>query len=398
MGRKIRAIAICLSFLMVAPFSTDAFAKGPKKSHPRGPKNAHAARGKNFHAGAVYVLTNQANNSVAVFRRDAKGRLTPAGQFPTGGAGNPTPQPPDPATDPLASQGALLIGRGNQFLFAVNAGSNQISVLQIRKNSLDVVDVVDSGGIRPISLALHDDLLYVLNEGGTPNITGFEVEEDGTLTPLAGSTQPLIGGVAADPAQIGFSHDGGLLVVTEKNGNRLNTYLIDDDGLPGAPIDNASNGTTPFGFAFNNADTLVVSEAFGGAPNQSAASSYSASDDGVLSVISGSVANSQTASCWVVIPNNGKLAFVSNTASGSISSYQINAENGSLALLNATAANTGMSSAPIDMTLSVNSRILFVLVAGTQSVASYRIGGNGSLTLVDTAGGLPMGAQGIAAK
>jgi 6-phosphogluconolactonase len=398
MGRKIRAIAICLSFLMVAPFSMDAFAKGPKKSHPRGPKNAHAARGKNFHAGAVYVLTNQANNSVAVFRRDAKGRLTPAGQFPTGGAGNPTPQPPDPATDPLASQGALLIGRGNQFLFAVNAGSNQISVLQIRKNSLDVVDVVDSGGIRPISLALHDDLLYVLNEGGTPNITGFEVEEDGTLTPLAGSTQPLIGGVAADPAQIGFSHDGGLLVVTEKNGNRLNTYLIDDDGLPGAPIDNASNGTTPFGFAFNNADTLVVSEAFGGAPNQSAASSYSASDDGVLSVISGSVANSQTASCWVVIPNNGKLAFVSNTASGSISSYQINAENGSLALLNATAANTGMSSAPIDMTLSVNSRILFVLVAGTQSVASYRIGGNGSLTLVDTAGGLPMGAQGIAAK
>jgi len=383
---------------MLAPFSTDTFAKGPKKSHSRGPKNAHAARAKNFHAGAVYVLTNQANNSVAVFRRDAKGMLTSAGEFSTGGAGNPTPQPPDPATDPLASQGALLIGRGNQFLFAVNAGSNQISVLQIKKDSLDVVDVVDSGGIRPISLALHDDLLYVLNEGGTPNITGFEVEEDGTLTPLANSTQPLIGGVAADPAQVGFSHDGGLLVVTEKNGNRLNTYLIDDDGLPGAPIDNASNGTTPFGFAFNNADTLVVSEAFGGAPNQSAASSYSASDDGVLSVISGSVPNSQTASCWVVIPNNGKLAFVSNTGSGSISSYQINAENGSLALLNATAANTGMGSAPIDMTLSVNSRILFVLVAGTQSVTSFRIGGNGSLTLVDTAGGLPMGAQGIAAK
>jgi 6-phosphogluconolactonase len=51
----------------------------------------------------------------------------------------------------------LLIGRGNQFLFAVNAGSNQISVLQIKKNSLDVVDVVDSGGIRPISLTLHED-------------------------------------------------------------------------------------------------------------------------------------------------------------------------------------------------------------------------------------------------
>ena len=399
MGRNIRAIAICLSFLMLAPFSTDTFAKGPRKSHSRAPKNAHAARGKNFHAGAVYVLTNQTNNSVAVFRRDAKGMLTSAGQFPTGGVGNPTPQPPDPATDPLASQGALLIGRGNQFLFAVNAGSNQISVLQIRKNSLDVIDVVDSGGIRPISLALHDDLLYVLNEGGTPNITGFEVEEDGTLTPLAGSTQPLIGGVAGDPAQIGFSRDGDLLVVTEKSANRINTYTINDDGLPSAPIDNASNGMTPFGFAFNNAGTLVVSEAFGGALNQSAASSYSAPDNGILSVISGSVPNSQTASCWVVITNDGKFAFVSNTGSGTISSYRIGADNGSLTLLNPVAATTGMGSAPIDMTLSVNSRFLFVLLGGTQSVASFRIGGgNESLTPVDTAGGLPFGAQGIAAK
>jgi 6-phosphogluconolactonase len=292
----------------------------------------------------------------------------------------------------------LIITNGNRFLIAVNAGSNQISVLKIKKNELQLVDIVNSGGIRPISLALDHDLLYVLNEGGTPNITGFDFDEDGTLAPLPGSTRPLIGGAGADPAQIGFSHDGELLVVTEKNGNRLNTYTIDDNGLPSAPIANASNGTTPFGFAFNNADTLVVSEAFGGALNQSAASSYSASNASILSVISGSVPNSQTASCWVVITNNGKLAFVSNTASGTISSYRINAENGSLTLLNPVAANTGMGSAPIDMALSVNSRILFVLRGGTQSVASFRIGGDGSLTPVDTAGGLPFGAQGIAAK
>jgi len=383
MVRGIKIIAMCVSFSMLAPLNTTTFgARGPK----------------NFHAGAVYVLTNQTTNSVAVFRHNARGMLTAAGEFPTGGAGDPTPQPPDPVTDPLASQGALIMSRGNQYLYAVNAGSNQISVLRIRKNSLDIVDLVDSGGVRPISLALHDDLLYVLNEGGTPNITGFTIEDDGTLTPLAGSTQPLIGGVAADPAQIGFSHDGALLVVTEKAGNRLNTYTIDDDGLPSPPIDNPSNGMTPFGFAFNNADTLVVSEAFGGAANQSAASSYEAADNGSLNVISGSVANSQTASCWVVIPNNGKSAFVSNTGSGTISSYRINPGDGSLTLLNATAADTGMGSAPIDMDLSVNSRLLFVLLGGSQSVASFRVWRNGNLTLIDTAGGLPLGAQGIAAK
>jgi len=325
--------------------------------------------------------------------------LTLAGEFPTGGAGNPVPRPPDPSSDPLASQGALIMSPGNRFLFAVNAGSNEISVLKIKKNDLELVDVVSSGGVRPISLALHDDLLYVLNEGGTPNIAGFDVGEDGTLTPLAGSSRPLIDGGAADPAQIGFSHDGELLVVSDKAGNRLNTYTINENGLPSPPIDNPSNGMTPFGFAFNNGGTLVVSEAFGGTPNQSAVSSYGASEDGTLNVISGSVANSQTASCWIAITKSGKLAFVSNTGSGTISSYHVNAEDGSLTLLNATAADMGLGSAPIDMDLSVNGRILFVLLGGTQSVASFRVWKNGNLTPVDTASsGLPLGAQGIAAK
>jgi 6-phosphogluconolactonase len=383
MSKQTKGIAIFVSFLMLTAFSTTTFGRGPKA--------------KNFRAGAVYVLTNQVNNEVAVFRRTAKGMLTFAEAFPTGGAGNPIPQGTDPATDPLASQGALIISAGNRFLFAVNAGSNQISVLKIKKKKLTVVDVVDSGGIRPISLALDDHLLYVLHEGGTPNITGFTVGGDGRLTPLAGSTRPLIGGVAADPAQIGFSSDGSLLVVTEKMGNRLNTYTIDDDGLPSAPINNPSNGTTPFGFAFNNSGTLVVSEAFGGAAGASAASSYSAPDSGILSVVSGSVANSQTASCWVVIPNDGKFAFVSNTGSGTISSYRIGTEVEWLALVNSIAGTTGMGSAPIDITLSNNSRFLYVHAAGSQSVVSFRVK-HGNLTLIDTDGGLPLGAQGIVAK
>jgi len=383
MSMERKGIAIFLSFLMLAPFSTATFgARGPK----------------NLRAGGVYVLTNQVANSVAAFRRTSKGILTPAGEFPTGGAGDPVPQGTDPATDPLASQGALIMSAGNRFLIAVNAGSNQISVMKIKKNEVAMVDIVDSGGVRPISLALHGDLLYVLNEGGTPNITGFTVEENGVLTPLPGSTRPLIGGAAADPAQVGFSSDGSLLVVTEKAGNRINTYTVDEDGLPSAPINNPSNGTTPFGFDFNNAGTLVVSEAFGGAANASAASSYSVPDSGMLSVVSGSVANSQTASCWVVIPNNGKTAFVSNTGSGTISSYRIGTDVETLTLVNSVAGTTGMGSAPIDMTLSNNSRFLYVLAGGSQSVVAFKVNKDGTLTMVDTEAGLPAGVQGIAAK
>jgi hypothetical protein len=108
-NRKIKYLAVCLSLLMLAPVSTPTFgARGPK----------------NLHAGAVYVLTNQTNNTVAAFRRNAKGMLISAVEFPTGGAGDPTPQPPDPTSDPLASQSALIMSHGNRFLFAVNAGSN----------------------------------------------------------------------------------------------------------------------------------------------------------------------------------------------------------------------------------------------------------------------------------
>ena len=393
MHTQIRRIAIVASFLMLASLGNAPAQRAIPTPRPR-PTPAP----RSFQAGAVYVLTNQVDNTVAVFNRDAFGMLTPAGEFSTGGAGDPVPQGTDPVTDPLASQGALILGRGNQLLFAVNAGSNQISVLGVSSAGLDQIDLVDSGGVRPISLTFRDPFLYVLNEGGTPNITGFTVGDDGTLTPLAGSTQPLIGGTGADPAEVSFNSDGTLLVVTEKAGNRLDTYTIDENGLPSAPIDNPSNGMTPFGFAFNNPGFLVVSEAFGGAPNLAAASSYSAGDNGVLSVVSGSVANSQTASCWVVITNNGHSAFVSNTGTGTISSYSLTGNDGTLTLINPVAGDTGANSAPIDMVLNVSSHFLFVLESGVQSVASFRVEHDGSLTLIDTEGGLPLGAQGIAAK
>jgi 6-phosphogluconolactonase len=350
----------------------------------------------NLKSGAVYVLTNQVANAVAAFNRAPDGTLTAAGMFLTGGAGNPVAQPGDPPTDPLASQGSLILG-DNQLLFAVNAGSNEISSLRITKDGLTLVDKVASGGVRPISLTVHEDLLYVLNEGGTPNITGFTVADDGTLTPLAASTRPLIGGSGADPAEVAFSADGTLLAVTEKMGNRIDTYTVGGDGLASAPIANPSNGLTPFGFAFRDDGVLVVSEAFAGMPNQGKASSYNAAVDGMLSVISGSVPDFQTAACWVVITNNGKLVFVSNTGSAAISSYQLS-ESGALSLLHSVAANTGAGSAPIDMALNNSARYLYLTDNGLQMVHSFAVEKDGTLTSIDNDGGLPFGMQGVAAR
>jgi 6-phosphogluconolactonase len=385
MGKKRSSMAAIFTFFLALAALGTATLNGS-------PTSAQSLR-----SGAVYVMTNQVANAVAVFKRAPDGTLSPAGMFSTGGSGNPVAQPGDPPTDPLASQGSLILSEDNRFLFAVNAGSNEISALAVERAGLTLVDKVASGGVRPISVTVHGNLLYVLNEGGTPNITGFIVSNEGELSPLAGSTRPLSGGSAADPAEVSFSPGGELLVVTEKATNIIDTYTVGGDGLASGPLPNPSNGLTPFGFAFDRRANLIVSEAFGGAPNQSAVSSYTVSEDGTLSVVSGSVPDFQTAACWVVITNNGRYAFVSNTGSGTVSSYKLGAQ-GNLSLINPVAANTGPGSSPIDMALDNSSRYLYVHAAGLQAVASFRVEADGSLTPIGVTGGLPFGAQGIAAR
>src|SRR5262249_43559726 len=141
----------------------------------------------------------------------------------------------------------------------------------------------------------------------------------------------------------------------------------------------------------------IVSEAFGGAPGASALSSYEMDEDGSLVVITPSLADTQTAACWVVVPQNGRFAYTSNTGSGSISGYTVS-DDGSLALLNATAASTGKGTAPTDIALSNNSHFLYVRNGGNGTIAGFRVQADGSLSPVASATGLPAGAAGIAAR
>lgn len=178
----------------------------------------------------VYVLSNQATgNSVMVFDRAADGRLTPGGTFPTGGLGTDGVTNP---LDPLTSQGSLALSESHRFLFAVDAGSNEVSVLAVDDEKLTPVDRVASGGAVPVSVTIRHNLVYVLHRGdptvGDANVTGFTVDPDGKLSSLSGSTQMLVGGPNDFPARVGFTPDGTHLVVTETGNNR-------DREQPGRP-------------------------------------------------------------------------------------------------------------------------------------------------------------------
>jgi 6-phosphogluconolactonase len=337
-------------------------------------------------AGKVYTLTNSpAGNAVKVFDRAGNGTLTPVGEFATGGTGT---------GGGLGNQGALI--QDGRSLFAVNPGSDSVSAFKMTRQGLELVDTVSSGGDQPISLAVRDGLLYVLNAGGAGNISGFTVSRNVDLSPLAGTSRPLSGS-GTGPTQVSFDPDGELLVVTEQNTNLIDTYEVDDDsGLASGPNPQASTGVTPFGFAFDKREHLIVSEAFGGAPDQSAVSSYSV-DDGVIRPITPSARTTETAACWIVVTKNGRFAYTTNTGSGSISGFRIS-HDGELSLLDAD-GRTGVSGpAPIDMALSRNSRFLYSLNSGDGSISGFRVGPDGSLAPIATTTGLPDGANGLAAS
>lgn len=333
----------------------------------------------------VYTMSNATSgNAVLAFEQRGE-TLIPAGSFPTQGAGS---------GGGLGNQGAIAISDDGETLCVVNAGSDEVSVFQIHDHGLTLTCKVSSGGVRPISIAVHEDWGYVLNAGGTGNITGFTLTSRNTLRPIPGSTRSLSGPATA-PAQIEFNPEGDTLEVTEKATQIIDTYTVDDDGVAVGPVSQPSSGVTPFGFSFNKRGVLIVSEAFGGTADASAVSSY-VFRKGVLGLRSGSVPDFQSAACWIVVTKNGKFAYTSNTGSNNLSSYRVG-RDGSLTLLAAVAASTG--AAPIDMALNGNSKFLYVLNATARTIDVFRVNrGSGELTLLTGISGLPAGANGLVAQ
>jgi 6-phosphogluconolactonase len=333
-------------------------------------------------AGAVYTLSNDAAaNTVVIFDRAADGTLSPAGSVATGGLGS---------GGGLGSQGALVLSDDGRWLVGVNAESDDVSVFAVKAGRQRLTDVEPSGGDSPISVTIHDRLVYVLNDG-SDDVSGLRLSRAGKLKPINDSTTAL-SGAGIDPAQVEFTPDGSQLVVTEKNTNLIDVYGVRANGRLSAPNVQASEGETPFGFAFDPTGRLIVSEAFGGAAGASALSSYAVGTDGTLGTISASVPDFETAACWVVVTPDGRFAYTTNTGSGNVSGYDV-ASDGSLSLFDGEPFDTGAG--PIDMGLA-GGAFLYTLNAGSHDISAFAVATDGSLSAIAGAAGLPATAVGLA--
>jgi 6-phosphogluconolactonase (cycloisomerase 2 family) len=268
-----------------------------------------------------------------------------------------------------------------------------VSTFELSSSGLRWASVVDSGGSQPVSVAEYNGLVYVLNAGGAGNVAGFRNMQGG-LAPLADGRRGLSASGGTAPAQVSFSSDGDALVVTEKATSRISSYAVRHDGTLGAIVVTPSSGPTPFGFAFDRRNRLIVSEA----PTSSASSyRFDARAPATPVLVSPSVPNGQVAACWVVISPSGHIAYTANAGTSSISSYRI-MPSGEIELVRSVAGSNGSNAGALDLAMSTGGRRLYSLAPRSLQIVAFSVEFEGDLAPLGAASGLPVGSAGLAAN
>lgn len=392
-----RKIAIAL-FLLVMCCGYSAFAQ-PSPGFLTFFGN-HWRYSRDDKGGQIYVMTNESKgNKIVVYARDPRGKLRalPGATVSTGGRGGGDNAP----NDPLGSQKSLVHDNARNMLFAVNAGDNTVSVLDTSGASgrPRLTNRVPSGGYIPVSLAVSDDLLYVLNAGGAGSVATFSIGAQGRLTlrgvielGLSNATSIPFEQIMA-PGQVGVDALARRLMVIHARGQEVLTASLDDQGVPFGPFTSTHTpGIVPFAFDVTRYGTVVVAEAGSGS-----VTSFDPPADGPLTVKSGAVTSGQGATCWILAHDDGYV-YTANTASNSISLYRVS-RTGGLTLIDGAAGTTG--NAPADITFANGQGFLYSLNPLSGDISGFAIDReDGHLIPVETQGGLPVaaGIQGIAAR
>jgi 6-phosphogluconolactonase (cycloisomerase 2 family) len=343
-------------------------------------------------SNVVFAQNNDpSGNAIVAYSRTAtSGTLALEAVYPTGGNGGVLK---GSHSDHLGSQGSLAYDTANNLLYALNAGSNTISVFAVAGDHLFLRQVLSSGGTFPSSVAVHGDIVYVLNALGGGNVSGYRVA-GGRLHPIAGSARPL--GLTPTtgtsqfthvPGQVAFSPDGHQLLVTTKLASTsIDVFAVGPDGrLSQAPVVDHETGTVPFAVTFDSSGRLLVVEA-----GTSALAEFTLNPTGTITPVT-SAPTTGVASCWVAFAQG--TYFVSNTASADVSGVK-EGGTGTLSFVGTTGTDTG----PVDAAASAGGQYLYVQTGINGILDEFKVTSNGALSPI---GSIPVpngsGDQGIVA-
>lgn len=384
--RRTLAVTVIGAALSLGPAAV-AGAQSPNASSQDGPGRQPSEY------PAVFVQTdNPSGNQVVVLDQHLDGRLSERGAVSTGGLGG---QSQGAMVDQLASQDSLVYDSAYQLVFAVNAGSNTLSVLSARGRELKLLQVVPTDGTFPDSVAVFGSLVYVLDAGGTGAVAGYRIVNH-RLFAIGGSARSLHlsntnpPNYLESPGEVGFSPDGSDLIVTTKaSTSSLEVFGVHRRGqLTATPTVTSDPGNVPFSFTFTPSSQLVVAEA-----GNSTVHTYVLRTGGVLTSLSASVPDGQSALCWIT-PVGG-YDYVANAGSNTVSAYTI-ASDGSPALVGTNGIVADTDAGPIDMAASTDGSYLYVEAGGAGAVDEFHVGAGGSLVDLGSVADLGAGIEGIA--
>jgi 6-phosphogluconolactonase (cycloisomerase 2 family) len=363
----------------------------------------------------VYVESNIGKianfNSVFAFKNDGLGNLTPLAGSPflTGGTG--VFDPGGGGVDPFNADQQVIANPDKTLLFAVNGHSNTIAVFSINADGT-LTNVPGSpfasGGQDPASVGLLQDsitgleFLVVVNKnedpgqdisGDVPNYTTFTVNANGSLTMNPGSTLDL----AADssPTQALIRSAGHLLFGMEINTSRIVTYKIKKSGGLSEVSSLSPPVESPFlGEILHPTERVLYT----GLPVTNEIGVYKFDSSGMLKFRRTVPNAAGSLVCWLVTNAAGSRLYTSETATGTISAFDIT--NATNPVLLQTLTLSGVNQHPHNIALDPSEKFLYALAGINLHVMNCASDGTltetvGPITLPESSDEMPIGLAAI---
>jgi 6-phosphogluconolactonase (cycloisomerase 2 family) len=331
------------------------------------------------HGGHLYMQTNEIQNAIVHYHRDANGALTEVERIPTGGAGSGPFKPiSGQESAPNAFEGAgsvILTPPDRRFLFTTNGGDNSVSSFRVEEDGgLTLVDVKQtgnpvegrSGTAKSLAYAPSSGTLFVLHSFGPDHLRLMTVHAEGKLTarperytvnthdkPNRVSTMVVVspnekfvfvGTTFDEPAST--NPDGSPILWVRRPGGSLRSiasnapdpdglvvFPLREDGTLGTAKFHDSKGGSPFFIAFlhSRPDTFIVGEAVGDGCVMGNIDEHGKVSIGPLVQIDTS-AGLPSELCWLSVSPDDRTVYATNFGYSNISTYHINGDGTELVI------------------------------------------------------------------
>lgn len=321
----------------------------------------------------IYINANNPNegqNGVIVLVNDGLGNLTPlvGSPFFTGGTGvSVTTSDAD-----FDSDGEVAINAAGTLLFAVNGHTNTVAAFTLNADgSLTHVtgSPFPSNGTQPASIAYKDNALgsgvsemVVVNKDSdplqtqtAPNYTSYTVSSAGVLTFNSGSTLTLPAGASPSMAIMRRGAITGFFGIEFMAGT-ISSYKVTRLGIMSVTNSLAMPGPTPVGVGAVLHPT--VKGMYLTLPADHAVEVYGYDSTGKIAAV-GSANNLGLAICWDAVNAAGTRLYTSETASGTISVYDLTNTKKPVQLQHMAVSGTG--ALPTHMKVDPTGKFLYVL-------------------------------------